>query len=53
MVMVMNTKGIRFLICLKNKMLEWLEVIFVTWLWLMILPIAFIFSLFEKRKKND
>jgi hypothetical protein len=53
MVMVMNIKGIKFLIYLKNKMLEWLELIFVTWLWLMILPIAFIFSLFEKRKKND
>ena len=51
--MVMNIKGIKFLIYLKNKMLEWLELIFVTWLWLMILPIAFIFSLFEKRKKND
>ena len=51
--MAMNIKGIKFLICLKNKILEWLEVIFVTWLWLMILPMAFILSLFEKRKKND
>ena len=53
MVMVMNTKGIKFLMSVSNKMLEWLEIIFVTWLWLMILPIAFICFLFEKRKKND
>ena len=37
---------------IKDKILEWLEVIFVTMLWLLILPIAFILSLFEK-KKND
>ena len=47
-----GTKGIKFLIYLKNKILELLEMIFVTWLWLMILPMALICSLFEK-KKND
>ena len=47
-----ETKGIKFLIYLKNKILELLEMIFVTWLWLMILPMALICSLFEK-KKND
>ena len=52
MEVVMNTKGIKFLIYLKNKILELLEMIFVTWLWLMILPMALICSLFEK-KKND
>ena len=36
---------------IKDKILEWLEVIFVTFLWLMILPLAFIMSLFEKKKK--
>ena len=36
---------------IKNKILEWLETIFVTLLWLMILPLAFIMSLFEKKKK--
>ena len=51
MVMVMNTKSIKFLIYLKNKILELLETILVTWLWLMILPMALIFSLFEKKKK--
>ena len=49
--MVMNTKSIKFLIYLKNKILELLETILVTWLWLMILPMALIFSLFEKKKK--
>jgi len=38
---------------IKNKILELLETIFVTLLWLMILPMALILSLFEKRKKND
>jgi len=36
---------------IKEKILEWLEVIFVTMLWLLILPISFILSLFEKKKK--
>lgn len=36
---------------IKNKILEWLETIFVILLWLMILPLAFIMSLFEKKKK--
>ena len=37
----------------KQKVLEWLETIFVTLLWIMIIPIALIYKLFEKDKKNE
>ena len=36
----------------KQKVLEWLETIFVTLLWIMIIPLALIFKLFEKDKKD-
>ena len=36
----------------KQKVLEWLETIFVTLLWIMILPLALIFKLFEKDKNE-
>jgi hypothetical protein len=36
----------------KQKVLDWLETIMVTFLWLMILPMALICKLFEK-DKND
>jgi len=37
---------------IKDKAIELLETIFVTLLWLMILPLAFICSLFEKKEKK-
>ena len=36
----------------KQKVLEWLETIFVTLLWIMIIPLALIFKLFEKDKNE-
>ena len=36
----------------KQKVLDWLETIMVTFLWLMILPMALIFKLFEKDKNE-
>jgi len=36
----------------KQKALDWLETVFVTFLWIMILPLALIFKLFEKDKKK-
>ena len=36
----------------QQKVLDWLETIIVTFLWLMILPMALICKLFEK-DKND
>ena len=37
---------------MKKKILEFLEEIFVIFLWLLILPLAFTFKLFEKKKKE-
>mgnify|MGYP003626823479 FL=1 len=36
----------------KQKVLEWLETIFITLLWIMIIPLALIFKLFEKDKNE-
>ena len=36
----------------KQKVLEWLETIFVTLLWIMIIPLALICKLFEKDKNE-
>ena len=36
----------------KQKVLDWLETIFVTLLWIMIIPLALIFKLFEKDKNE-
>ena len=36
----------------KQKVLDWLETIFVTFLWIMIIPLALIFKLFEKDKNE-
>ena len=36
----------------KQKVLDWLETIMVTFLWIMILPMALICKLFEKDKKD-
>ena len=36
----------------KQKVLEWLETIFVTLLWIMIIPLALILKLFEKDKNE-
>ena len=36
----------------KQKVLDWLETIFVTLLWIMIIPLALICKLFEKDKNE-
>jgi len=36
----------------KQKVLDWLETIMVTFLWIMIIPLALIFKLFEKDKNE-
>ena len=36
----------------KQKVLEWLETIMITLLWIMIIPLALIFKLFEKDKNE-
>jgi len=37
----------------KQKVLDWIETIFVTFLWLIIIPMALICKLFEKDIRKD